>query len=202
MVGWISTAATRVDASWDAWSRFHQAPHLEGIRATDAILPITVGYETPETLGADRLAAAIGACSYFPGRPVLVIDAGTAITYDVVDASGTYLGGAISPGLHMRFNTLHTFTARLPLVDLAEQAPTLGVSTFSSIQTGVQQGAIQEMRGFVDLYKEKLGQALAVFITGGDAHVFEKHVKKANFARFHLLLEGIFLTLKHRISSI
>ena len=197
-VGWISTAKETVSEDWPVWKKFAQKPRIEAIRPTDERLPIGMKYKTPETLGADRLIAAIAACSYFPNKPVMVVDAGTAITYDCVDAAGNFLGGGISPGVGMRFRALHQFTARLPLVELAETFPEIGASTEESIRTGAQGGAVAEVQGVIHRYSEKLGSELKVFLTGGDAQVFEKHVKKPNFARFHLLLEGIFITLKYR----
>lgn len=202
IVGWITTADMEVSAGWNLWKKFNTKPHFEAIRPTDSVLPIHVAYKTPHTLGADRLIAAIGACSYFPKSPVMVVDVGTAITYDCVDDSGTYLGGGISPGLNMRFRALHSFTAKLPLVAPSDSSPLLGTSTETSIQVGAQRGAIEEVRGMIKLYKKTFGPDLKVFLTGGDAYAFEKHLKKPNFARFHLLLEGIFLTLKYRLQSL
>lgn len=202
IVGWITTADMKVSAEWGVWGKFSTKPHIETIQPTDSVLPIHVAYKTPHTLGADRLIAAIAACSYFPKSPVMVVDVGTAITYDCVDDGGTYLGGGISPGLNMRFQALHSFTAKLPLVALTEPSPLLGTSTETSIQVGAQRGAIEEVKGMIKLYKKTFGPELKVFLTGGDAYVFEKHLKKPNFARFHLLLEGIFLTLKYRLQSL
>ncbi|MFK7971517.1 MAG: type III pantothenate kinase [Bacteroidia bacterium] len=202
IVGWISTAGKVVDSDWELWRKFSQTPHIESITPTDEHLPIAVAYDTPHTLGADRLVAAVAACSYFPDKPVLVIDAGTAITYDCVDTHGSYLGGGISPGVRMRFQALHTFTARLPLVAPAASAPLLGTSTETSMQAGAQRGAIAEVKGMIKDYRRLLGKDLKVFLTGGDSNTFEKHLKKLNFARYHLLLEGIYLILKHRLPII
>lgn len=197
-VGWISTAKETVSGDWEIWKKFHQKPRIEAIRPTDKLLPIGMKYKTPETLGADRLIAAIGACSYFPNKPVMVVDAGTAITYDCVDAEGIYLGGGISPGVGMRFRALHDYTARLPLVETSGVFPAIGASTEESIRVGAQGGAITEVQGMIRRYSELLGEDLEIFLTGGDAQIFEKHLKKPNFARFHLLLEGILITLKYR----
>ena len=133
-------------------------------------LPIKLDYKTPETLGADRIADACGAVSLHPGEACLVIDAGTCITVDFVDAAGVYHGGAIMPGLQMNLQALHTFTAKLPLIDLegVEKAPVLGRSTEESILAGTLGATLLALAGFVTLYKEK-SPDLRVILTGGDA---------------------------------
>jgi type III pantothenate kinase len=133
-------------------------------------LPIRLDYKTPETLGADRVADACGAAGLHPGEACLVIDAGTCITVDFVDAAGTYHGGAIMPGLKMNLQALHTFTAKLPLIDIegVENAPVLGRSTEESILAGTLGATLLALAGYVALYKEK-APALRVLLTGGDA---------------------------------
>ena len=133
-------------------------------------MPIALDYKTPETLGADRIADACGAVSLHPGKPCLVIDAGTCITVDFVDANGVYHGGAIMPGLKMNLQALHTFTAKLPLIDIegVEKAPVLGRSTGESILAGTLGATLLALAGYVALYKEKAPE-LQVLITGGDA---------------------------------
>ena len=136
----------------------------------DTPLPIKLDYKTPETLGADRVADACGAVSLHPGEPCLVIDAGTCITVDFVDAKGVYHGGAIMPGLKMNLQALHTFTAKLPLIDLegVEKAPVLGRSTEESILAGTLGATLLALAGYVTLYKEK-APGLRVLLTCGDA---------------------------------
>ena len=133
-------------------------------------LPIHLDYKTPETLGADRVADACGAAGLHPGEACVVIDAGTCITVDFVDAEGTYHGGAIMPGLKMNLQALHTFTAKLPLIDIegVEKAPVLGRSTEESILAGTLGATLLALAGYVALYKEK-APALRVLLTGGDA---------------------------------
>ena len=133
-------------------------------------LPIRLDYKTPGTLGADRIADACGAAGLHPGASCLVIDAGTCITVDFVDANGTYHGGAIMPGLGMNLQALHAYTAKLPLVSLegVERAPVLGRSTEESIQAGTLGATLLALAGFVALYKEK-APGLRVLLTGGDA---------------------------------
>ncbi|MBO4586389.1 MAG: type III pantothenate kinase [Bacteroidales bacterium] len=136
----------------------------------DKPLPIRLDYKTPKTVGADRIADACGAAGMHPGEPCLVIDAGTCITVDFVDADGIYHGGAIMPGLKMNLQALHTFTAKLPLIDIegVEKAPVLGRSTEESILAGTMGATLLALAGFVALYKEKAPN-LRVLLTGGDA---------------------------------
>ena len=136
----------------------------------DMPLPIKLDYKTPETLGADRIADACGAAGLHPGEPCLVIDAGTCITVDFIDAKGVYHGGAIMPGLKMNLQALHTFTAKLPLIDLegVEKTPVLGRSTEESILAGTIGATLLALAGYVALYKEKAPN-LRVLLTGGDA---------------------------------
>ena len=133
-------------------------------------LPIRLDYKTPSTLGADRIADACGAAAMHPGEPCLVIDAGTCITVDFIDANGVYHGGAIMPGLGMSLQALHTYTARLPLIDLANvtKAPVLGRSTEESILAGTLGATLLALAGYVALYKGK-APGLRVLLTGGDA---------------------------------
>ena len=136
----------------------------------DMPLPIKLDYKTPKTLGADRIADACGAAGMHPEEPCLVIDAGTCITVDFIDANGVYHGGAIMPGLKMNLQALHTFTAKLPLIDLegVGKAPVLGRSTEESILAGTLGASLLSLAGYVALYKEKAPN-LHVLLTGGDA---------------------------------
>lgn len=139
-------------------------------------------YKTPETLGLDRLAGVIGAWVLFPNSNSLVIDAGTCITYDAIDTSGNYYGGSISPGLTMRLKALHTFTGRLPLVELDNvYSIQTGSDTQTSILSGVMQGTVLEITGFIELYKTKHPD-LQVILCGGDADFFDTRLKNSIFA--------------------
>ena len=137
---------------------------------TEMPLPIQLNYKTPQTLGADRVADACGAVSLHPGEPCLVIDAGTCITVDFVDAKGVYHGGAIMPGLKMSLQALNTFTDKLPLIEIesVEKAPVLGRTTEESILAGTLGATLLALAGYVTLYKEK-APGLRVLLTGGDA---------------------------------
>ena len=137
---------------------------------TSLPLPLRLDYKTPDTLGADRLAAACGAWALHPGEDSLVIDAGTCITVDFVSADGTYHGGAIMPGLQMNLRALHTFTARLPVISLdgVDKAPVLGRSTEESIVAGTLGATMLALAGYVTLYRQRC-PSLHVLLTGGDA---------------------------------
>ncbi|MDR3704826.1 MAG: type III pantothenate kinase [Paludibacteraceae bacterium] len=153
-------------------------------------LPITNGYETPETLGKDRLAAVMGAYSLAPHKPILVIDAGTAITFDFINDHGVYLGGTISPGLEMRGKSLHHFTHKLPLVSLTGEAPLQGKNTEQAIRSGIINGLLFEINGYIQGLKVQYPELL-IFLTGGDTFFFENKLKNVIFAEENLVLIGL-----------
>lgn len=161
-------------------------------------LPIKILYKTPHTLGVDRIAGACGALQLFPGCSSLVIDAGTCITYDFIDAKGDYHGGGISPGLLMRFKAVHTFTARLPLVTPTELPDLIGNSTEASIQSGVIYGLIGEIDGIIARYRTQFPD-LKVILCGGDARFFENKLKDLIFASPDLVLVGLNSVLIHNV---
>jgi type III pantothenate kinase len=163
-------------------------------------VPVVNNYGTPETLGKDRLAGVIGARQLLPASDILVIDAGTAITYDLINAEGEYLGGGISPGLAMRYRALHTFTGRLPLLDYYDDAQLIGEDTSSSIHSGVLNGALAEMEGIIKGY-QLLYPGLKIILTGGDHNYFDKRLKIKTFAAPNLVLEGLNLILNFNIEK-
>jgi len=158
-------------------------------------IPITNKYASPETLGKDRLAAAIGAASLFPKQNVLSIDTGTAIKFDLVNFKGEYLGGSISPGLYLRFKALHTFTDKLPLVTYNNEHLLIGNNTQTSILSGVMNGAIAEINGLIDAYKNRFN-GLKIVITGGESIYFVKSIKSDIFADSNLVIKGLNEILK------
>ncbi len=160
-------------------------------------LPIKNLYASPRTLGVDRILAVIGARRISPAKAVLVIDAGTALTFDYATEKGEYLGGGISPGLFMRFQALHSLTAKLPLVEPTEDFPLIGNTTTLSIRSGVSNGIIAEIEGIIDRYKNEETADMDVFFTGGDAPFLQKHIKSFNFVDQHLLLRGMYATFLH-----
>lgn len=153
-------------------------------------LPIKNLYRTPETLGKDRLAAAAGANALYPGKNVLSIDAGTCVTYDFLTAQGEYLGGAISPGLRMRFRAMHTFTGRLPLVEPAVVPGLIGRTTEESIRAGAFLGLLEEIRGTVARYRQEYDDVVAL-LTGGDSGLLHSNLKIDIFAVPDLVLLGL-----------
>ncbi|QZT36471.1 type III pantothenate kinase [Halosquirtibacter xylanolyticus] len=153
-------------------------------------LPINNSYRTPETLGKDRIAAVVGAWSRFPNRNSLVIDAGTAITYDFIDQTGTYLGGNISPGLQTRFRALHDYTGKLPLLEVKAVEEEIGKDTTNAIQSGVGLGLTFEVEKYISHFSEKYHD-LHVIITGGDAVFFETILKNSIFVDLNVTLIGL-----------
>ena len=162
-------------------------------------VPIQKDYETPHTLGADRIAAACGANWMFPGKDILVIDMGTSITYDLVDHKGIFRGGLISPGVRMRFNALHTFTKRLPLFDPEKDPAFIGKSTKNAIQSGVMNGTLAEIEGIIDRYRHEI-PSLCVVICGGDVPFFESSLKPPIFAVPELVLIGLNRILTYNVA--
>jgi len=139
-------------------------------------------YQTPSTLGLDRWAAVLGASAIFPDNSSLVIDAGTCITYDLLNLDKEYFGGAISPGIVMRFKAVHEFTGRLPLVDWDPKMPVPeGKDTETAIKNGVLQGVINEISGFIELNNIK-ESTLKVILTGGDADFLFNQLQNSIFA--------------------
>ncbi len=162
-------------------------------------VPVTNGYASPETLGMDRLAAVVGATALHPGRPCLVVDLGTCITYDLVDAAGYYHGGGISPGLRMRFRAMHTFTARLPLIEPEPRAALIGTTTRTAMQSGVVNGLAAELEGMMSRYGAQWSP-LTTILCGGDALFFETQLKGIIFVVPELVLLGLNRILLYNVS--
>ncbi len=152
-------------------------------------IPIDNLYESKETLGLDRLAAAIGSLAILPGNSLLVIDAGTAITFDMIN-NNCFLGGNISPGLEMRFKALHQFTKKLPKTERGDQWPELGRTTEEAIRAGVQNGMIFEIDAMIDHVLQKW-EDCQVILTGGDSFFFDKKLKNTIFVKFEITLIGL-----------
>ena len=136
-------------------------------------IPITNHYETPQTLGDDRLANVVGNHSLFPSKNVLAVDVGTCIKYDLITAEGAYFGGGISPGVNMRFTALNQQTHQLPQIDLDEIDYLIGTSSEKAIRSGVINGCVTEIDGIVQKY-HTLYDNLTVILTGGGAEYFQK----------------------------
>ena len=158
--------------------------------------PFTNDYETPKTVGSDRLALAAGALLIYPKKAILIIDIGTCMTFDFVSDKGNYIGGAISPGLQMRFKALHQFTGKLPLVPVNEPQDLIGRNTIESILSGVVNGMKAEIDGIIDAYKLRYPQ-VKIILTGGDITFFDKKLKNSIFADADILLKGMHFILEH-----
>ena len=158
-------------------------------------LPFINAYEHPSTLGPDRIALAAGAAVYYAGRHTLIIGTGTCITFNFVSQGGEFLGGSISPGLHMRLEALHTFTGRLPKEKISPLFPLIGYNTRQSILSGALGGAIAEVDGLIGRYQERY-EEMQVVLTGGDMLFFERHLKSKVLPDPDLLVRGLLAILQ------
>jgi type III pantothenate kinase len=163
-------------------------------------VPFVNLYETPNTLGLDRIALVCASIKQFPNSNVLIIDAGTCITYDFVTEKNEYLGGAISPGISMRYKSLNNLTANLPLLEKEAPKNIIGNSTNSSIHSGVINGISKEIDGIIETYQQKYSD-LTVILTGGDANFLSKQLKSSIFANSNFLLEGLNYILQFNSSE-
>jgi type III pantothenate kinase len=172
-------------------------PHIILLKNNTPI-PLTKCYDTPQTLGADRIAAAIGAKVLYPESNCMIIDLGSCITYDLIDDKDNFLGGIISPGVRMRFKAMNTFTQRLPLLT-PESIPTLiGKSTQHAMQSGVMNGILIEINGLIEQYDSVLTK-INVILCGGDATFFANRIKYPNFVIPELVLIGLNRILEYNV---
>ncbi len=165
-----------------------------------AKLPITIDYDSPHTLGLDRIANAVAAHKLFPKENVLSIQTGSCLVFDFIDRHAHFHGGAISPGLSMRFNALHHFTRRLPLPEKNEIPPLIGKSTQHSIQSGVINGIIHEINETIRQYLQYYPD-LQVILSGGDSDYLQKSIKNAIFAGSKFVLKGLHEILKFNVEN-
>ena len=161
-------------------------------------IPFKNRYMTPKTLGVDRIALVAAAVIKYPNTEVLIIDAGSCITYDFVDSAGAYHGGAISPGIKMRYKSLHAFTKELPLLEPVNSIQLIGNSTESCIHSGVINGVISEIDGVIDQYRKK-NKDLTVVLTGGDVKFLANKLKNGIFASHNFVIEGLKEILMHNL---
>jgi type III pantothenate kinase len=157
-------------------------------------------YKTPNTLGIDRMILASGAVLKYPNQNRLVIDAGTCITYDFIDVEDNYLGGAISPGIRLRYESLHQQTAKLPLLKAKDPDLFYGNTTHEAIHVGVIHGVIHEIDGFIAHYKKQYSNII-IILTGGDAEFLAKRLKNTIFANSNFLLESLNQTFQYKIKN-
>ncbi|MEZ4910685.1 MAG: type III pantothenate kinase [Saprospiraceae bacterium] len=153
-------------------------------------IPLSIKYDTPETLGKDRIAGAIASLHYFPKGDTITIDMGTCITMNVIDDTPAFLGGNISPGLTMRLRAMHEFTAQLPMVEKKINETLIGSNTQSALQNGAILGAFWEIESFIHKIQSK-NKEVNVILTGGDADFFVSYTNIKIFATPNLVLEGL-----------
>jgi type III pantothenate kinase len=158
-------------------------------------LPIKNKYKSPDTLGNDRLALAAGAAYLYPEKACLVISAGTCITYNMVDKKGHFTGGAISPGLQMRFRSMHEFTAKLPLLTPPENVKATGETTAEAMQSGVVQGIAGEIERFAALAKQQYAD-ICIVLSGGDSQYLAEQLDTEADVVPDLALFGLYEILK------
>jgi len=182
----VSSVGKLSDAYIEGLSVF--APVL--ILNKNSKLPFKNEYATPNTLGVDRIALVAAAFYAYPQKNCLVIDAGTCITYDFLDEKGVYKGGAISPGIRMRYKAMHAFTAKLPLIDSFGLENFIGNSTETCMISGVINGTVNEIEATILQYQRKF-KDLTVILTGGDSHFLSKRLKSSIFAHPNFLMEGV-----------
>jgi len=163
-------------------------------------LPFNNKYKTPQTLGVDRIALIAAAVSQYPNNNTLVFDAGSCITYDFVNEKNDYFGGAISPGITMRYKSLNYYTANLPKLNVIDKIPEKGNSTENAIHLGVMKGVIYEIEGIINQYRAK-NQKLTVILTGGDTIFLARNIKSTIFANPNFLLEGLNSILIYNIDE-
>jgi len=159
-------------------------------------LPVKIGYDTPETLGKDRISAVAGAAALFPGRNVVVVDAGTALTIDLLSDTGIFIGGNISPGMRMRFSALHQQTFSLPEIEPSDEVPLIGRNTREAILAGVVNGLTYEIDNSINSLKNKYND-LQVIMTGGDARYLSGRLKNTIFVEENLVLSGLNAILRN-----
>jgi len=199
MVASVGEIGTKVFLVWDTTVKIHFVSHTTPF-------PFQNHYATPQTLGIDRMVLAAGAVLQFPKQNRLVIDAGTCITYDFVDANDVYHGGAIAPGIRLRYESLHRYTANLPLLSVESlpfdehkqpQVNLIGSSTQESIHSGVVNGIVHEIDGFIDAYSAKFSNFI-IILTGGDTEFLAKRLKNTIFANSNFLLESLNQTYQYK----
>ena len=163
-------------------------------------IPFTNLYNTPITLGVDRIALMASAVTQFLKRNVLVIDAGTCITYDFVNSNAEYFGGSIAPGLQLRYKSLNDYTANLPLLSPQYSEKMIGDSTENAIHAGVSNGLIAEINGVIEQFSNNY-ESLVVILTGGDANFLSKRLKSGIFVDPNFLLRGLNYILEYNIDK-
>ncbi len=193
-------AVSTVTYIWEEVEDYLQK-HFYYLKLThETPLPLKNDYQTPETLGKDRLASVHGAYDLFPHQDCLVIDTGTCIKYDLLSAAGHYRGGNIAPGIEMRLKAMHQQTARLPKIEQAPIQNIVGKTTETALRNGGQLGALMEMEAFIQHFEAQFGQQ-NVILTGGDALYFVNNLKKRIFVNSNLVLIGLNKILTYNVEN-
>lgn len=169
-------------------AQLHQLAPSVVMLSADTPLPIAIGYRTPGTLGADRIAAAVGATVVAPGRTCLVVDMGTAITYDVVGADGRFCGGNIAPGIFVRLEAMHHFTKALPMVETDGDVPRWGYDTATALRSGAIRGVVGELQYYRHCMRD---DSAAVILTGGSHELITPFITSPIIVEPHLVLIGL-----------
>lgn len=160
------------------------------VLSAETPIPIINKYKTPETLGNDRIAAVVAGAKLYPNQNVLIIDAGSCITFDFINYKNEYLGGSISPGIEIRFKAMNSFTKNLPLIENKKIDYLIGSTTEESILSGVLNGILNEIDGIISLYKGNY-ENLTIILSGGDYIYFDKRLKNNIFALPNIVLLGL-----------
>ncbi|MBQ8366968.1 MAG: type III pantothenate kinase [Alistipes sp.] len=188
-------ASTRGDGEAIAAVLREMIPCVVVFTPSTTPIPLANSYHSKDTLGADRLAAAVGAAALYPESDIMIVDFGTAITIDYV-VDGAFLGGNISPGVTTRFRALSEFTACLPLCSATEERLEYGRTTREAIEQGVMRGVEHEIRGYVEAFLQENAKKIVIF-TGGDAKYFVKRIKNAIFADCEPVVYGLSRILEY-----
>ena len=176
--------ATEIEVSLAKNTKFHLLSH-------QTRLPFITPVNKPDTIGADRLALAAAAVHLFPQQNNLVIGLGTCVTYNFINKKHAFVGGAISPGMEMRFKAMNHFTAKLPLVKADWNVPLIGYDTITNLTAGVVKGIALEVDGFINEYQQRFGN-FNVLLTGGDIRFLASHIKNKIFADPDLIFKGLY----------
>ncbi len=187
------------DVQKESFLPFQNQVNIHFVSNKDSF-PFENNYSTPHTLGVDRMVLAAGAVLKYPHQARLIIDAGTCVTYDYVDENDVYQGGAISPGLRLRYESLHQYTSGLPLLTLQSPQDITGQSTSESIHSGVVNGLALEIDGFINEYLLKSSKII-IILTGGDSEILAKRLKNTIFANSNFLLESLNETFQYKIKN-
>lgn len=162
--------------------------------------PLPIPTTFPPAMGSDRIAAIVGAMVQKPGVPLLIVDAGTCVTYEFIDDDGNYLGGNIAPGLRLRLLAMHEHTALLPLIEVQGEVPAIGYSTETCMRAGAVLGLKHEIEGYIRSFRQQHPR-LQVFLTGGDEMDFDGSLQSILHSDRYLVPRGLYHILQHNLAD-